>query len=70
MLTLQDRLRTARKAAKLTQAQLARLAGIDRSTYVHIERGDRNPSFKAATGIARAHNKSAEDVLLLQYMLL
>lgn len=64
VLVLRERLRTARKAAKLTQAQLARLAGIDRSTYVHIERGDRNPSFKAAAGIAPAPGRSIEDLLL------
>jgi len=59
---LREDLRKARKAAGFTQKELADLAGIDRSTYVHIERGDRLPSLKAAAGIARALGKSIEEI--------
>jgi putative transcriptional regulator len=62
--SMSNKLRDARKAAGFTQAQLAELAGIDRSTYVHIENGDRGPSHKAAMGIAKALRIPVEDLFL------
>ena len=59
---MREALLKARKTAGLTQKELADLAGIDRSTYVHIERGDRLPSLKAAAGIAKALGKSIEEI--------
>lgn len=47
----------ARREAGLTQEQLSRLVGIDRTTLAHVERGDRSPSFRVATSIARALKK-------------
>jgi DNA-binding XRE family transcriptional regulator len=52
-----------RRAAKMTQAMIAKKAGIGRSTYAMIELG-RMPSFRAASGIARALNVSVEDIFL------
>lgn len=46
-------LRTARRAKRLTQAQIAVQAGIGRQHYIHIERGERTPSLKVALALAR-----------------
>lgn len=35
-----------REELKLTQAEIAELIGIARSTYTNIERGEKNPSFE------------------------
>lgn len=59
-----NKLKEARKVRGLTQEQVATLAGIDRSTYSHIERGSRDPSFKAASGIARVLGTHIEDLFL------
>lgn len=49
------RLRDARKAAKLTQTQLAQLSGQPQQLISRIERGDvRNPSHRAVMAISRA----------------
>ena len=37
-------LRTLREARGVTQAQLARLAGIPRATWAHLESGEANPT--------------------------
>lgn len=42
----------ARKREKLTQTQLASLAGINRASYSNIESGKRAPSVKLAKKIA------------------
>ena len=57
---MRDILRKAREDAGLTQTELARLARMDRSNYVHIELGDRNPSLGGATAIARVLGKPIE----------
>ena len=49
---MRHELKRARQKAGLIQAQMAAIAGIDRSTYAHIELGDRDPSFDAACHIA------------------
>lgn len=46
------RLREARERAGLTQEELARKIGIDRSTYTHYERGDRVPSLRVGITLA------------------
>lgn len=52
----------ARKAARMTQAELAAKAGVDRTTYVHIEHGARVPSLNNALRIASALGRSVEDL--------
>lgn len=49
---MRQALREARLRAKLTQAEVARSVGIDRTSYVHIERNNRNPSLGVAIKIA------------------
>ena len=41
-----ERLRTARKACKMTQGQVAELLGVDRSTYTYYETGKSSPSYE------------------------
>jgi len=57
-------LRRARQEAKLTQAELASMVGIDRSTYAHIELGDRDPSFDVACRIAVCLGKPVENLFV------
>lgn len=57
-------LRTLRLLKGLTQEELAKLAGISRSTYVHIENG-KQPSLKSAIGIAKVLKHKVEDIFCL-----
>ncbi|WP_047758090.1 helix-turn-helix transcriptional regulator [Geobacillus sp. ZGt-1] len=45
-------LKNMRLSKKMTQKELAELAGISRSTYAMIENGQRNPSVEVAKRIA------------------
>lgn len=60
--SMRKKLRMARQAAGLTQAQLATLVGIDRSFYAHIELGDCNPSLEVALNIASVLGKPIEEL--------
>ena len=51
---MRESLKAARKAAGLTQKQVAAEARIDRISYGHIEAARRNPSLPVALRIARA----------------
>ena len=51
---LGDRIRGARKAADLTQEDLAEKSGLDRSYIGGIERGQRNITFTVLCQIVRA----------------
>lgn len=53
----------ARKDKGFTQAQVATLAGVDRSTYAHCERG-RNPGLEVALKIAQVLEKSVEEIFM------
>lgn len=57
-----DKLLKLRNEKKLTQEQLANLAGIKRNYYGLIENGTRNPSLDIAIKIAIALNESLECV--------
>lgn len=54
----------ARKDKGYTQLEVAEKAGIDRSYYVHIERGNRTPSFKVAMNIANILGKRVDEIFL------
>lgn len=59
-------LRLARKAAQLTQAQLAERAGIEQATVSDLEAGKiRKPSYETVVRLARALNVSAEELFPL-----
>lgn len=61
---MRDELKTARTEVGKTQAEVAVLSGIDRSYYVHIEKGKRSPSLQVAMKIADALGKSISDIFL------
>lgn len=55
-------LRKARLRAGLTQAELARRAGLSRSAYTNIEKGNKHPSLVTALRIARVLNEHVEEL--------
>lgn len=50
---LGERLRKAREAAKLTQLQVAKTAGVHVNFYARVERGEENPSFEKLQSIMK-----------------
>ena len=45
-----------------TQADLAKLVGVQRETIVHLEKGRYNPSLRLAYRISRAFHSTIEEV--------
>ncbi len=54
-------LREARLRAGLTQAEVARRAGLSRASYTNIEKGYKHPSLATALRIAHVLNGHVED---------
>ncbi len=54
------RVRTLRKAAKLTQEQVAEKAGVTSNFLGYIERGEKQPSFNMIVALAKALSVSVE----------
>ncbi|MGZ3695242.1 MAG: helix-turn-helix domain-containing protein [Bdellovibrionota bacterium] len=52
-----------RESKNLTQAQLAKLAGLPRSTVTHIESGAANPSLSNLLAVASALQVNVEEIL-------
>lgn len=52
-----------RKSAGLTQAELARLAGITQAMLCQIERGTKNPSLQVSFELAAQLGCSVEDFI-------
>ncbi|WP_144744201.1 helix-turn-helix transcriptional regulator [Enorma burkinafasonensis] len=61
-LVLKNRLREARSARGLSQAQLAALVGVSRNTISSIETGQFSPTAKLALVICIALDKKFEDL--------
>lgn len=59
-------LKHVRKAAGLTQAQLAQLTGVSRQTIIATERGDYAPSVYLALRIARSLETNVEEIFSLR----
>ena len=57
-------LREARKAAKMTQQQMADILCIDRTTYTKYESRNVQPSFEHLVVIAKVLQVSVDDLLL------
>lgn len=55
--------RQLRDARRLTQAQLARLAGIPRPTLANLESGDANPTLAVITRVGAALQVSVEELI-------
>lgn len=62
---LGSRLKEARQAASLTQAELADKAGVSRKTINTVENGVFVPSTILALGLARALDVKVEDLFWL-----
>lgn len=56
-------LRKARQAAKLTQAEVAKKAGVSENHYAQIERGEKNPTVTTFVGIIDAIGISSAEIL-------
>lgn len=63
MQSLGKRIATMRKAAGMTQAELARAAGIGRVTQIRIERGEQSPRYETLMMIAKALGRPAGELL-------
>ena len=61
-LILKNRLREARRARGLSQAQLAELVGVSRNTISSIETGQFNPTAKLALILCTALNLPFEQL--------
>ena len=60
---LGSRIRASREAAGMTQAALAKAAGIGRVTLVRIEHGEQSPRYESLTALARALETPVADLL-------
>lgn len=61
-----NRLKLARVACDLTQAQLAERVGVTRQTIGLIEAGNYNPTLNLCLKLARATNGTLDDLFWLQ----
>ena len=61
-----NRVKLARVENDLTQAQLADKAGVTRQTIGLIEAGRFNPSLKLCIAIAKALNKTLDDLFWIE----
>jgi len=61
-----NRVKLARVENDLTQAQLAERAGVTRQTIGLIEAGRFNPSLKLCMAIAKALNKTLDDLFWME----
>lgn len=57
------RLRKARQAKRLTQAEVAKKAGVNENHYAQIERGEKNPTLSTFTSIIEAIGVSSTEIL-------
>ena len=57
-----ERLRQARKAAGLSQAQLASIVGVTRQTVCCIESGSYNPTLNLCLSICKALGKTLDEL--------
>lgn len=57
------RLRKARQASGLTQAEVAKRAGISENHYAQIERAEKNPTVSTFDSIIKAIGVSSSEIL-------
>lgn len=57
------RLRKARQAKGMTQAEVAKKAGISENHYAQIERAEKNPTTSTFSGIIDAIGVSSTEIL-------
>lgn len=63
---MRKKLKEVRLEKSLTQEELAKRIGIDRSTYTNIELGYKNPSLRVALKIKRELDHQDDDIFLKQ----
>jgi putative transcriptional regulator len=61
-----SKVKLARVQSDLTQAQLAEKAGVTRQTIGLIEAGKFNPSLRLCLAIARALNRTLDDLFWIE----
>lgn len=66
MFTIKNIIIELRKAAGLTQAELAKSLGVSRQTIISLESGKYNPSISLAHKIAVIFGKSIEEVFIFE----
>lgn len=66
MPTMTNKLKVLRAQENITQAQLAELMGVTRSTINYIEANEYMPSLALASRIAKYFNKHIEDIFIVQ----
>ena len=57
------RLRKARQAKSMTQAEVAKKAGISENHYAQVERGEKNPTVSTFKSIIKAIGVSSSEIL-------
>lgn len=60
---LADNVRSLREARGLTQQQIAKIAGIPRATWSHLESGEANPTLQVLIKVAAALQARLEELL-------
>lgn len=65
---LRVKLKKRREELELTQASLAKMIGIARTSYTNIELGNKNPSLLIAMRIKQILNYDDDDIFLNQYV--
>jgi len=63
---MRNRIRELRARESMTQAALAKIAGVRRETIVFLEKGKYNPSLQLAYSIARVFDLSIEEVFIFE----
>lgn len=63
---MKNRLRVLRAEKNWTQAELAAIVGVSRQAVLAIENGNYDPSLPLAFKLARAFEKTVEEVFLWQ----
>ena len=58
-----NKIKEARESKGLTQAEVAKLAGLDSNSYAKIERGESSPKGVSLTKIAKALGVKASEIL-------
>ncbi len=56
------KMKSARAAKDLSQAQLAKLCDVSRQTISSIEKGDYNPTIRLCIAICKALDKTLDDL--------
>lgn len=63
---MKSRIRELRKQSNLTQIDLAKILEVSRQTVISLENGKYNPSLPLAHKIAKAFNKTIEEVFIFE----